>query len=241
VPSPPRWSDWHWNADSRLVRFNLDNIQEEEECGDRCYLEQDLESLKEIRALYLDSALKDKSKSRAKELMRGVRDKDRQIAWVEGKLRELGAVLMVGGDRLTTLVTISTSTETKEEPETVLMVKPDQDQLRPVTISTNSERHGEQEAVLMVNSDGDPTTISTKKRRGKGQGTGRIQWRTVTKKNGKQYQQAWYDWQITDGGKTLGKSTYIPKRLLPKIREMEAAKSPVAAVLDLLGVRNLVK
>jgi hypothetical protein len=117
------------------------------------------------------------------------------------------------------------------------MVKPDQDQLRPVTISTNSERHGEQEAVLMVDSNGDPTTISTKKRRGKGQGTGRIQWRTVTKKNGKQYQQAWYDWQITDGGKTLGKSAYIPKRLLPKIREMEAAKSPVAAILDLLGVR----
>lgn len=209
VPPAPRWSDWHWGADSRLVRFNLDNIQEEEECGDRLVLEQDLESLKEVRQEYLDSALKAKSKSRESEMMRGVKDKDRQIAWVEGKLRELEAVLMVGGDRLTTLV----------------------------TISTNSERHGEQEAVLMVDSDGDPTTISTSSKRRKGQGTGRIQWRTVTKKNGKQYQQAWYDWQITDGGKTLGKSTYIPKRLLPKILEMEAAKSPVAAILDLLGVR----
>jgi hypothetical protein len=68
--------------------------------GDRCYLEQDLESLKEIRALYLDSALKSKSKSRAKEMMRGVRDKDRQIAWVEGKLRELGSDCdQSGGDR----------------------------------------------------------------------------------------------------------------------------------------------
>ena len=144
---------------------------------------------------------------------------------------------MVEDDCLTNLVTISTSIETKDEPAAVLMVEPDNDQLVPVTISTDSESHGEQEAVLMVNSDSNPTTISTKKRRNKGQGTGRIQWRTVTKKDGKQYQQAWYDWQITDGGKTLGKSTYIPKGLLPKVLEMEAAKSPVAAILDLLGVR----
>jgi hypothetical protein len=82
------------------------------------------------------------------------------------------------------------------------MVKPDQDQVASVTISTRG-------AVLMVDIDGDPTTISTKRRRGKGQGTGRIQWRTVTKKNGKQYQQAWYDWQITDGGKTKTRTKYI--------------------------------
>jgi hypothetical protein len=62
-----------------------------------------------------------------------------------------------------------------------------------------------------------PVTISTQ-RRGKGLGTGRIQWRTLTKKNGKQYQQAWYDWQTTEGGKTRGKSAYIPKRLLTKIQ-----------------------
>ena len=37
--------------------------------------------------------------------------------------------------------------------------------------------------------------------------------------------------------KTLGKSTYIAKRLLPQVREMEVAKSPVAEILDLLGLK----
>ena len=89
VESQPRWSDWHWSADSRLVRVNLDNIDEEEECGDRAVLEQDLQTLRDIRQEYLDLALKAKSKSRESELMLGVRDKDRQIAWVQKKLREL--------------------------------------------------------------------------------------------------------------------------------------------------------
>jgi len=109
-------------------------------------------------------------------------------------------------------ISTASSSETvlmvEDEPETVLMVKPDQ---------------------------GDPVTISTQ-RRGKGLRTGRIQWRTVTKKNGKQYQQAWYDWQTTEDGKTKGKSAYIPKRLLASVQALEAAKAPVQEVLRVLAV-----
>jgi hypothetical protein len=72
-------------------------------------------------------------------------------------------------------------------------------------------------------------------RRCKGDGTGRIQIRTITKKNGKQYQQAWYDWQLKSGEKTISKSTYIPKRLLSQVQMLEAQKAPIKAILQLLG------
>ena len=72
-------------------------------------------------------------------------------------------------------------------------------------------------------------------RRCKGDGTGRIQMRIVTKKSGKQYQQSWYDWQIKSGEKTISKSTYIPKRLLPQVQQLEGDKAPVRDILKLLG------
>ncbi|NJO65862.1 MAG: hypothetical protein HC836_49670 [Richelia sp. RM2_1_2] len=84
----------------------------------------------------------------------------------------------------------------------------------------------------MVNS-----TVSTK-RRSRGAGAGRIQIRTITKKNGKQYQQAWYDWQISSGKKTISKSTYIPKRLLSQVQRLEVEKAPVKKILQLLSVNN---
>ena len=58
---------------------------------------------------------------------------------------------------------------------------------------------------------------------------------TITKKNGKQYQQAWYDWQLPKG-KTIHKSTYIPKCLLSKVQQLEAQKAPVRKILKVLGV-----
>ncbi len=71
-------------------------------------------------------------------------------------------------------------------------------------------------------------------RRCKGDGTGRIQMRILTKKNGKQYQQAWYDWQLKSGEKVISKSTYIPKRLLPQVQQLEESKAPVKEILKLL-------
>lgn len=79
------------------------------------------------------------------------------------------------------------------------------------------------------------TTQRSNKRR-KGEGTGRIQLRTITKKNGKQYQQFWYDWQVHTKEKIIYKSVYIPKRLLEKIQVLESAKAPVSKILEVLGV-----
>ncbi|PAX52859.1 hypothetical protein [Brunnivagina elsteri] len=79
--------------------------------------------------------------------------------------------------------------------------------------------------------------VSTRHR---GDGTGRIQWRTITRKSGKQYKQAWYDWQVYSKGtgKVVYRSRYIPNRLLSQIQALESEKVPVSKILQLLGVNK---
>ncbi|BAZ71266.1 hypothetical protein NIES4106_60630 (plasmid) [Fischerella sp. NIES-4106] len=76
-----------------------------------------------------------------------------------------------------------------------------------------------------------PSNQSPSKRRRKGDGSGSIHWRTITK-NGKDYPQAYYHWKENGQKKTK----YIPKKLLEVIQEAEAAKRPVIEILELLGV-----
>ncbi len=85
--SDTEWTDWHW-SDSRIVRTDKRNLARIEECSDRAYLESELITLSEIRQDYLERASRSQPAS-AKELMRGVSDKDRQIAWVKAKLESL--------------------------------------------------------------------------------------------------------------------------------------------------------
>lgn len=77
----------------------------------------------------------------------------------------------------------------------------------------------------------------SKMRRDKGEGSGTIHWRIITK-NGKDYPQAYYHYEFWNEGSRLIKSTkYIPKRFLSRIQELEAHKAPVREVLKLLGVK----
>ena len=73
------------------------------------------------------------------------------------------------------------------------------------------------------------TKSSSKIRRKKGEGSGYIYYRTVTR-NGKEYQQAYYQWR--ENGKP--KTKYIPKKLLDKVEEAEYKKYPVTEILELL-------
>lgn len=122
-------------------------------------------------------------------------------------------------------------------PSSVLTVVGDEE----ITVSTQPDPSAQINSVLTVidSQHNNPVTVSTSNKRRKGEGTGRIQWRTITKKNGKQYKQPWYDWQIKEGEKTLSRCTYIPKRLLAKIEELEASKAPVREILKLLGAIKL--
>ncbi len=113
----------------------------------------------------------------------------------------------------------TSSTQFRKQPLSVL----------PVNQTSSTQFRKQPPSVLPV----EQTSSTT--RRSRGEGTGRIHWRTITKKNGKQYQQAWYDWQHSKG-KTISKSTYIPKRLLSQVQQLEAQKAPIRKILKVLGI-----
>ena len=71
----------------------------------------------------------------------------------------------------------------------------------------------------------------SKTRRKKGDGTGYIYRRTVTRR-GKQYQESYFRYR-DESGKL--KAKYIPHRLLCKVEEAESAKNKIADILFLLG------
>jgi hypothetical protein len=77
------------------------------------------------------------------------------------------------------------------------------------------------------------TNCSSKTRRQKGEGSGHIYYRTVTR-NGKEYQQAYYQWRENGQQRTK----YIPNQLLDKVQEAESLKLPIADILNLLGEKN---
>lgn len=80
------------------------------------------------------------------------------------------------------------------------------------------------------NSNPPSTKSSSKIRRKKGEGSGHIYYRSVTR-NGTDYQQAYYQWR--ENGKQRTK--YIPKKLLSKVQEAESLKLPISDILVLLG------
>ncbi|BAZ36670.1 C-5 cytosine-specific DNA methylase (plasmid) [Calothrix sp. NIES-4101] len=83
--------------------------------------------------------------------------------------------------------------------------------------------------------DSPSNEISPSKRR-KGDGSGSIHWRTITR-GGKDYPQAYYHYEFWNGGDRLVKSSrYIPKKLLAQVQKMEMEKVPVREILGLLGV-----
>lgn len=70
----------------------------------------------------------------------------------------------------------------------------------------------------------------------KGDGSGCIYWRTVVR-NGLEYQQAYYQYELWQDGQCLVKSTkYIPKKLLKQVLKLDRDKAPVLEILEVLGV-----
>ena len=78
----------------------------------------------------------------------------------------------------------------------------------------------------------------SKKRREKGRGTAYIECKPITK-NGKQYKQYWFHWEVwQEGDCVVKKSRYIPKRLVPKAERMNQEKVSVSRILEILGVKG---
>ncbi len=72
-----------------------------------------------------------------------------------------------------------------------------------------------------------------KNRREKGEGSGSIHYRMVTK-HGKEYQEAYYHY-LENGKK---RTRYIPKKLLHRVKEAEEFKLSVSDIVNLLGGKN---
>jgi phage N-6-adenine-methyltransferase len=82
----------------------------------------------------------------------------------------------------------------------------------------------------------DDNISSRKTRRCKGDGSGCIYYRTVTKK-GKEYREAYYQYEVWKDGDHLVKSSkYISKRLLSQVQQLEVEKVSVKEILKVLGV-----
>jgi hypothetical protein len=146
------------------------------------------------------------------------------------------------GDEQLSLFIISSN-----QDSTFRLPKPKQDpywdeitrepEVKVLTVDNDFTAAQFQQKVLTVD-DGELPTVSTLnfEKRVIGNGTGRIQWRNG--KSGK-VKQAWYDYQLSLGGKRISRSRYIPRRLLSQIQAMEAEKVPVNKILEVLGVIGL--
>ena len=76
------------------------------------------------------------------------------------------------------------------------------------------------------------------KRRKLGYGAGYIECKPIIK-SGKQYKQYWFHWEEwREGDRTVKKSRYIPKRLVPKVERMNQEKVSVSRILEVLGVKE---
>ena len=83
----------------------------------------------------------------------------------------------------------------------------------------------------------DDISPSKNSRRKKGMGSGYINWR-VTKKNGKNYKQTWFHYELWDKGRQVKSCVYIPKKMRSQIQKMNAEKIPVEDILEVLRNRR---
>ncbi len=74
-------------------------------------------------------------------------------------------------------------------------------------------------------------------RRKKGTGSGYINWRTI-KKNGKDYKQTWFHYELWDKGRQVKSCAYIPKKMRSQIEKMNSEKVPVEEILRVLRRKN---
>jgi hypothetical protein len=83
----------------------------------------------------------------------------------------------------------------------------------------------------------DDISPSKSSRRKKGTGSGYINWRTI-KKNGKNYKQTWFHYELWDKGRQVKSCAYIPKKMRSQIEKLNAEKVPVEEILKVLKNKN---
>ncbi len=109
-----------------------------------------------------------------------------------------------------------------------------------ISPSKSSDTFYVEVAVKLLNgSDKSPSNnlSPSKNQRKRGQGSGTVHYRRI-KKKGKEYQQAYYHYEIWSQGDRLIKSSeYIPKKMEAKIIRLNNEKAPVEEILKVLQNR----
>ena len=85
--------------------------------------------------------------------------------------------------------------------------------------------------------DDDISPSKIPQRRKKGTGSGYINWRVI-KKNGKNYKQTWFHYELWDKGRQVKSCAYIPKAKRSQIQKMNDEKTPVEEILKVLSNRS---
>ena len=200
--------DWAvlWTTDLKLVDYCV-LCHCEEPVSDRSTLEHHLSSVQVVLAEY-KFALSKNPRSR-KQFEGAIAEKKQQLQYLEWRIAVLG-------DKPE-----PESPSTDPEPD-VLGDKPE-----PESPSTDPEPD--------VLGDKPEPESPSKTRRHKGEGSGSIHWKAITRGD-KEYPQAWYHYETWEKGICSAKKTkYIPKRLVAKIQELEKEKAPVKEILKVLG------
>ncbi|MFM7793411.1 MAG: hypothetical protein ACKO90_36775, partial [Microcystis panniformis] len=91
------------------------------------------------------------------------------------------------------------------------------------------------EAVKTTTPQKNEETTQVAVRRLKGEGSGSIHWRTYTR-NGRQYRQAFFHYELWEGGDRLIKSCkYIPKEKVADIQDLQTQKASIVEILRVLS------
>ena len=85
--------------------------------------------------------------------------------------------------------------------------------------------------------DDDISPSKIPQRRKKGTGSGYINWRDI-RKNGKDYKQTWFHYELWDKGRQVKSCAYIPKGKRSQVEKMNAEKVPVEEILGVLKNRS---
>jgi len=85
--------------------------------------------------------------------------------------------------------------------------------------------------------DDDISPSKIPQRRKKGTGSGYINWREI-KKNGRNYKQTWFHYELWDKGRQVKSCKYVPKKMRSQIQKMNAEKAPVEEILKVLKSRS---
>ena len=90
---------------------------------------------------------------------------------------------------------------------------------------------------IKCRTDDDISPSKIPQRRKKGTGSGYINWRDI-RKNGKDYKQTWFHYELWDKGRQVKSCKYIPKGKRSQVEKMNAEKVPVEEILKILKNRG---